>query len=463
MGYRQQLSLVRAVVATVCINQVLCKRRINSGTVPVESTCSTESHRAFVQQFRQAITNIGRKDDESRFIGLGQLKIILESKTEHSEELRKNTAIISKCWSIIPGRFLDRLLRVVDYKNNQIADRDYVIDMVVSTIHNFVHLLPESRNDEKFAGMIDKLLPIIGLEMYVTEFETKKHVLDVLDALADTPLGSIALLTAKNWPILLELGEHAIVTSIDEKTCRHAFTYKTAKDLLSMQPDLHEHIAHWVTAFQPRSDAPQLFEHVHDLVRWYVPSNASDLPDWLAPLTTRLLEADSIQYVDAPRNRLVVVLLSAALVRCYPAQFPALLYGCQHLDRSTSRPAGYVFLQYRLVDIRVSLSSLTQLNYVDFKLALKRLTGCYELVSAFINFLIGRSAVMSGEDDVPAGDNDCGVENSKTVSGGDGGSAEEVNGSKLESLIAGSGDLDGSDKLPFSPDLLLEVRKAQIE
>ncbi|KAL8788528.1 MAG: hypothetical protein Q9213_001601 [Squamulea squamosa] len=430
------------------------------GNVPDERTCLTDSHRSFVRQFRQAIANIGSKDHESKFVGLGQLRIILESKTEHCEELRKNTAVISKCWTIIPGRFLHRLLGVVDSKNKQVVDRDYIIDMVVSTIHNFVHLLPESRNDKKFAGMIDKLLPIIELKMYATEFETEKHVLDVLDALADTSLGSIALLTAKNWPILLESGEHAMAMSIDRKAYHYAFTNKTAKDLLSMQPELHERITHWVTAFLLRPDAAQLFEHVYNLARWYVPSNASDVPDWLAPLTTRLLEADSIRYLDATRNRMIVVLLSAALIRCYPAEFPALLYGCQHVDKSTSRPAGCVFLQYRLVDIRVSISSLAKLPTDDHKSALKRLAGCYELVSAFINFLIERSMNMSGEDDGPAEANgDCAVKSSKTMSGGDGGSVEEVEGSEFDRSVAELGEHDGFGKLPFSPDLLLEVRK----
>lgn len=148
-------------------------------------------------------------------------------------------------------------------------------------------------------------------------------------------------------------------------------------------------------------DATPLFEHVYNLVRWHVPKKeTSDAPDWLAPLTERLLESASIQYTDALRSRNAVVLLSAALVRCYPAHFPTLLYESRPYVKSapTSKPTGWMFLQHRLVDIRSSIPSLMDSPADDHKSTLVRLAGCYELVTAFTKFLAESSDVLSGDD-----------------------------------------------------------------
>ncbi|KAL8910689.1 MAG: hypothetical protein Q9172_007803 [Xanthocarpia lactea] len=394
--------------------------------------CIADQRPSSIQQYKEAMASIGSKDDASRFVGLGQLKVILESNTELCQVLRRTTAALAECWAAISGRFLDRLLTAVDYEGDQVVDRGYSTNLAVSIIHTFVQLLPKSsRNDKKFAKRVDKLLAVLEFDIVLSE--TKKQVLEILDALADTPHGSTALLTSKNWPALLQSTvPRPITASIDRNTYRNAFTYKTAQDLLTVQPELHQRISDWIFVLRHTPDATALFEHVLNLVRWHVPQlETSDAPEWLAPLTQRLLESTGIAYTDAARSRMAIVQLSAVLVRCYPTQFLNLLYGSQLLDKSTSEPAAWIFLQHRLIEISSSIPHLLELPDVKYMPTMMLLACCYELVSALTYFLVERPAASSGE----------------------------IDGFEAESSTAKSEADGGSDKLPFNPDLLLKLRE----
>lgn len=121
---------------------------------------------ASVKQSERALSNIRFNSDESKFMGMAQLNAILKSDTKIAKEFRKSKSTITECWDAIPGRFLDRLLAIAEFKGKEVVDRDWVTNHVVSFIHTAVQVLPESaRNDKKFAKRIDKLLIITGLEM----------------------------------------------------------------------------------------------------------------------------------------------------------------------------------------------------------------------------------------------------------------------------------------------------------
>ena len=140
--------------------------RSHTPFVPDIRRCTADQRQASIEQYKKAMASIGSKDDASRFVGLGQLKVILKSNTELCQVLRKNTAALAECWAAISGRFLDRLLSVIDYKGEQVVDRDYSANLAVSIIHTFVQLLPKSsRNDKKFAKRVDKLLAVFELDM----------------------------------------------------------------------------------------------------------------------------------------------------------------------------------------------------------------------------------------------------------------------------------------------------------
>ncbi|KAL8643605.1 MAG: hypothetical protein Q9226_008247 [Calogaya cf. arnoldii] len=439
--------------------------RMNVGTIETEpvteqverpdtSTCRAGTKdgkpdvRSAIKQSMDALRSVHGASDEMKLVGMGQLNKILKADTNSAKAIRNDKSAIIECWDAIPGRFLHRLLSVVDYKGTKVVDRDWIANQAVSSMHTFLQLLPEShRNDKKFTKRIDQLLVIIGLETYILS-ETKTLALEVLDALADTPNGSQALLTSQNWPVLLQSAVvNPITRSIDDKAYRHAFTHRNAKDLLSERPELHERISDWTTIMRLVPDATPLFEHVYNLLRWHVTQKeALDALEWLAPLTQRLLDSADMEYTDALRSQNVTVLLSATLVRRYPAYMPALLFESRPYVQSapTSKPAGWKFLQHRLTDIRSSLIPTLEPPGDDHKSTLVRLAGCYELVRAFITFLAESSVDLSEQDYFPA---------RETHGPG------KVDNSKAKSSVPKSGNKKVFDELPFSPGLLLRIRE----
>ncbi|KAL8847766.1 MAG: hypothetical protein Q9221_007214 [Calogaya cf. arnoldii] len=409
--------------------------------------------RSAIKRSMDALRSVHGASDEMKLVGMGQLNKILKADTNSAKAIRNDKSAIIECWDAIPGRFLGRLLSVVDYKGTKVVDRDWIANQAVLSMHTFLQLLPESyRNDKKFAKRIDQLLVIIGLE--TIQSETKTLALEVLDALADTPNGSQALLTSQNWPVLLQSAVvNPVSRSIDDKAYRYAFTHRNAKDLLSERPELHERIYHWTTIMRLVPDATPLFEHVYNLIRWHVTEKETlHAPQWLAPLTQRLLDTADTEYTDALRSRIalqsrnVIVLLSAALVRRYPAYMPALLFESRPYVKSapTSKPAGLKFLQHRLIDIRSSLMPMLDSPDDDHKSTLLRLAGCYEIVMGFITFLAESSVDSSGEDDFPAEETH---------------GPEKADNSKAKSSVPQSGNDSASNELPFSPGLLLRIRE----
>ena len=127
-----------------------------------------------------------------------------------------------------------------------------------------------------------------------------------------------------------------------------------------------------------------------------------DAPDWLAPLTQRLLESAGVQHTDAERSRDIAVFLAANLVQCYPAHFPAFLFADQSSAMSslTAKPAAWIFIQQRLDDIRSSIPSLMDPSGDVDQFMWFRVARCYELVIAFIKNLIEKSESMSEENNI---------------------------------------------------------------
>lgn len=124
-------------------------------------------------------------------------------------------------------------------------------------------------------------------------------------------------------------------------------------------------------------------------------------PIWLGPLTKLIYQAfNKPQTGNAAANRQAAILLSAALLHLYSAQYPPLLFGgpaIEHTGRD-SRPSSYLFVKLLLIDIRTTIPSLQEiLNSPEYPLVSARLAASYDLVSAFIGFLV--SILDDDEDD----------------------------------------------------------------
>lgn len=151
--------------------------------------------------------------------GLGQLDKILNSDTTLGRELRRDTGKIIYLWKITPKNYFDRLFSLLTNRRSQMNEctRDWAAKQALSFIHTFVKLVPESlKNSKDFAERIDKLLDIVVVEKRISS-NTKELALAVLDELAATRNGSLALLSSKHWPVLLQAAvEYPIISSIDE-------------------------------------------------------------------------------------------------------------------------------------------------------------------------------------------------------------------------------------------------------
>lgn len=106
----------------------------------------------------QTLTLLKTKDDTSRFVGLALLKSILDEEVE----FQKNTMIIERCWTAIPAKFIDRLLKAVRNENRNKEESLSMVKLAVAVLHAFIILLPtDLHNNEKFVdrigGLIDAL------------------------------------------------------------------------------------------------------------------------------------------------------------------------------------------------------------------------------------------------------------------------------------------------------------------
>lgn len=114
---------------------------------------------------------------------------------------------------------------------------------------------------------------------------------------------------------------------------------------------------------------------------------------WLSPVTQLLLQSTTnTRCADRSRLTHAVVLLSASLIRTFPAESSSLLFSSQLAVPfgNTSKPVSWLFVQHRLVDIRSSIPSLPEkLNGPEYKVVSERLAECYVIISAFTGFFMG--------------------------------------------------------------------------
>jgi hypothetical protein len=80
--------------------------------------------------------------------------------------------------------------------------------------------------------------------------------------------------------------------------------------------------------------------------------------------------------------------LTATLLHLYPLQFPSLLFG--RASSPESKPNSFLFIKLVLVDIKSSIPSLQEiLNSPSYPTTSTRIACSYDIISAFIGFLVG--------------------------------------------------------------------------
>lgn len=117
------------------------------------------------------------------------------------------------------------------------------------------------------------------------------------------------------------------------------------------------------------------------------PANLS----WLGSLIDFIYQSClSRQVPITPKNREAAIILAATALHSFPSSFPSLLFGrAQSADNSEDlKPLSYLFVKLLIVDIRSSVPSLqTSVSSNDLA-TLERIAASYDIISAFIGFLI---------------------------------------------------------------------------
>jgi hypothetical protein len=114
---------------------------------------NTQTAKDAAPALTQVFTFLAAKDDTSRFVGLSLLRTILDT----NESLRNDEAIIKRCWTAVPNRFLIRLL-----KSAQTEESRNMNDLAVAVVHTFANLLPTDQvSDKKMFELVEPLANIL--------------------------------------------------------------------------------------------------------------------------------------------------------------------------------------------------------------------------------------------------------------------------------------------------------------
>lgn len=112
---------------------------------------------------------------------------------------------------------------------------------------------------------------------------------------------------------------------------------------------------------------------------------------WLGSLVEFIYQSCLIQQSPIiANNREAAVTLAATSLHSFPLIFPSLLFGGARLADSSEdfKPLSYLFVKLLIVDIRSSIPSLqTSVSSNDLQ-TLERIAASYDILSAFVGFLI---------------------------------------------------------------------------
>ncbi|MCJ1460668.1 hypothetical protein MMC28_011050 [Mycoblastus sanguinarius] len=333
-------------------------------------------------------------DDTSRFAGLALLKPVLEQelKSENSLSVEETAALIQRCWDAIPVEFLDRLLKARPNDKRTKAEADSMVGLSVAILHVFIKLLKYPQ-DKTFTGRTVPLLRALASSLP----ETTTQVLDILQHFTYSEDGSEALFNCDTqvWSQLVE------IAIVNEKA-RDVVTY-TFSNTSSGSPCRQDN-PHLPSAVQRRFDdtLAVLLQYSNSVSRFldivgFFGTCMNVLPWIIIPSLSHLASfATAIQNTATQRIMGTsawtrVIVLTVSLLRQCPQQFPALLFdpGPTPVDISDWRPTSYIFIKMVLVDVRSSTPSLMAMFETDeYRDASRRVMGCYDILGAFITFLV---------------------------------------------------------------------------
>lgn len=135
-------------------------------TVSDKQTVEPEDEKNPSKSLDKALLLLQAPDDTSRFVGLALLKSILDNH----KSLREDGLTVHKCWTAIPVKFLDRLLKARPNAKRSEEEAQSMVALAAAIIHAFVTLLPSPMlKDANLMGRVDGLLAALSFR-YISAF-----------------------------------------------------------------------------------------------------------------------------------------------------------------------------------------------------------------------------------------------------------------------------------------------------
>ncbi|KIW02471.1 uncharacterized protein PV09_06277 [Verruconis gallopava] len=324
---------------------------------------------------QQVFTLLKTQDDTSRFVGLSLLRSLLDGK----EHLRSDENVVKDCWEAVPNKFLIRLMKSGNGQPTE--ELRSMNSLAVAVVHIFTNLLsPDQVSGKKILELcapLVKVTPVLEAAPQMLAFQTLQNIVG-------SAAGAHTFARAGGHK---ELAGPMVLGAED----RYAREYLKLYDIA------------WSAAHQ--EDAKRfILQAVTDSMR--DAQNTATLLDVIAgisPQLTFLGEPQPIQIVICLIQKSIMMrptsqvrnaaikLASEVLRRVQPSNMAANALFTNQVPESArgDKPFAYVFLQYVLVDLRATIPTLiTNLASTTYQNDSLRLAACYDIVAAFIMYLI---------------------------------------------------------------------------
>ncbi|TID14627.1 DUF1941-domain-containing protein [Venturia nashicola] len=328
----------------------------------------------------QTLSLLKAKDDTSRFVGLSLLRSLLDS----NERLRTNDENILKCWNAISNKFLVRLLKTQETESKSKDEVKDMVGLAVAVIHIFANLLPS----QEVAGkkMIELCGPLLETIPRLNP-DPQKNAFQALQCIASTSSGAIVVAEFKNWKPIID------TASNDEDVLKDLFRLQRAQEKSS---DLSMHrkntligvIDSTMLSIKDRGNlnSVKLLEALGELTS---ERSYPQPPKWI-PYAIDLVHT-TIKQQPTSRGRNACIKLVADLIQGLPPTgcFSYELFNESACQNNDSNPFSYIFINLVLIEIRSTIPSLLEsLASASYTSTALRLASCYDIMSAFILYLL---------------------------------------------------------------------------
>ncbi|RKF59259.1 Uncharacterized protein C16C4.02c [Erysiphe neolycopersici] len=317
------------------------------------------------------------KDDTSRFVGFALLKTVLEN-----EQVVKDPDRLQVLWESIPSKFMDRLLRAQLNENVSKQDADSMNDIAISVLHVFINLLPETcMKEQRVVARVPSLIKALTK----TSNESKKLILQTLLAIVSHLEGSLEFLSVPNIsslisivtrePLALNLFHHAWVN------------VSSISDRVDMVRQSIDNVMSCLVLQFKNTDAITLLKFTAELFPKLESATLPSQPKWLNSLVEMI--RNLVVKKPTKDGRTAYTKLAASLLLIWPNSCAILLFENSQDKNVDSKPFSYLFVNLLLIDIRSTIPTLLpELNDPGYLETSQRLSAAFNIISAFLGFLV---------------------------------------------------------------------------